>query len=123
MLQNEGIQLQTNVPYTPKQNGFSGSSINRIYTVARAPRMHFGLPEELWPELVHIAVYQLNRTPTKGFNWDKPFERYYGKKLNISNLKIIGCRAFVKIPPKKAASFEKICRTRLDMISNWILSQ
>lgn len=101
ILKDEDIKLETTVVYTPEQNGFSETSGNRICTVARALRIHSGLPEELWPDLVHTAAYLLNPTPTKGLNWDTPFEIYHGRKPDISHLRVVGCRAYVHIPHQK----------------------
>ncbi|KAI1006049.1 hypothetical protein K3495_g2172 [Podosphaera aphanis] len=67
-----------------------------------------GLPEELWPELVKTAVYLLNRTPNEGLNWATPFEQYQGHKPDISNLKVVGCRAFVHIPREKRLASAKL---------------
>lgn len=108
MLKDNGIKFEPTVPYSPEQNGFAEISGNRICVVARALKIHSGLPGELWPELVHSAVYLLNRTPTRGLNWLTPFEKYTGKKPDISNLKIIGCRAFVHIPRQKRLASEKL---------------
>ena len=108
MLKTEGIQLETTVPYTPEQNGFAESSGNRICVVARALRIQAGFNEELWPELVHTAVYLLNRTPDAGLLWKTPFEMYNGYKPDISNLKILGCRAYVHIPKIKRVASEKL---------------
>ncbi|KAI0993915.1 hypothetical protein K3495_g14269, partial [Podosphaera aphanis] len=108
MLQDEGIKFENTVPYTPEQNGFAESSGNRICVVARSLRIHSGLPEELWPELVRTAVYLLNRTPNEGLNWTTPFEQYHGHKPDISNLKVVGCRAFVHIPREKRLASAKL---------------
>ncbi|KAI1002817.1 hypothetical protein K3495_g5386 [Podosphaera aphanis] len=108
ILKDIGIKFEPTVPYTPEQNGFAESTGNCICVVARALRIHSGFPDELWPELVHTAVYLLNRTPNRGLNWLTPFEKYRGIKPDISNLKIIGCRAFVHIPRQKRLASEKL---------------
>ena len=108
MLKDKGILFEKSVPYTPEQNGYAESSGNRICVVARAIRIHSGLPQNLWPELVRAAVYLLNRTPTKKLNWKTPYEQYNGIKPDISNLKIVGCRAYVNIPRQNRLASEKL---------------
>ena len=108
LLKNEGIQIETSVAYTSEQNGFAESSGNRICTVARAIRIHSGIPQDLWPELVHTAVYLLNRTPKKGLNWATSFEAYNCHKPDVSNIKKVGCRAYVHIPKEKRMASAKL---------------
>lgn len=108
MLKNEGIFFEATVPYSPEQNGFAEISGNRICVVARAIRIHSGFPENLWPELIRTAVYLLNRTPNKKPNWQTPFEQYYSRKPDVSNLKIVGCRAYVHIPRQVRLAAEKL---------------
>lgn len=117
MLKSEGIIFEPTVTYTPEQKGFAESSGNRICVVARALRIQSGLPEDLWPELVRTAVYLLNRTSTKGLGRETPYEKYKGHKPDVSNLKIIGCLAFVHIPKQKKSSINKASREGLDRLS------
>ena len=108
LMRSEGIKFEPTVPYTPEQNGFAESSGNRICVIARAIRIHSGFPEDLWPELVRTAVYILNRTPNKALNWATPYEQYIRCKPDISNLKIVGCRAYVHIPRQKRHASDKL---------------
>jgi hypothetical protein len=45
---------------------------------------------------VCIAVYVLNRCPTKSLNNITPFEAWHGRKPNVSHLRTFGCVAHVK---------------------------
>ena len=51
-----------------------------------------------WDEAINTAVYLKNRSPTKKLELKTPFEVFYGYKLEISHLRILGCRAFAYIP-------------------------
>ena len=55
-------------------------------------RSHF------WYEAVHIAAYSMNRTPTIAIHKMTPEERFTGKKLDMSHLKVFGCIAYVHVP-------------------------
>ena len=55
------------------------------------------LPPNLWGECVLTAVYLKNRTPTKVLDNKTPYEVWNKRKLNLSHLREIGCKAFVLI--------------------------
>jgi hypothetical protein len=55
-----------------------------------------GLPGWLWGEVVAMAVYLLNRSPTKGVEGKSLFEGCYGKKLRVQHLRTFGCMVHVK---------------------------
>ena len=55
------------------------------------------LPIELWGEAVSTCVCVLNRSSTKGIKGATPFEKWNGRKPNVSYLKVFGSIVFVKI--------------------------
>ena len=56
---------------------------------------HAGLPDSYWAEAVATAAYVKNRLPTVAIKEDKtPYERWYGRKSNISHLRVFGCMAY-----------------------------
>ena len=59
-----------------------------------------------WDEVVAIAVYIMNKTPTALVHGMTPEEKYTGKKPNTLHLKVFGCIAYVHIPDER--------RTKLD---------
>ncbi len=46
------------------------------------------LPAELWLEALSAACYITNRFPTKALQGKTPYEAWYKRKLDISNLHI-----------------------------------
>ena len=68
--------------------------------------IHTGLPSKLWPKTFSTACYITNRLPTKALERKMPFEAWYKKKPNISNLCIYGCNVY--IVDYKAKAKEKI---------------
>ena len=54
------------------------------------------LPLELWGEAVSTCVYVLNRSSTKGVKGKTPYEKWNGRKPNVSHLRIFGSVVFVK---------------------------
>ena len=56
------------------------------------------LPKYLWGEAIRCASYQLNRSPKSAVNGGLPAEVYLGK-VNLSNMRIFGSRAWAYILP------------------------
>ena len=55
------------------------------------------LPHYYWAEAVHTVVYIMNKTPTAVVHGVTPEERFIGRKLDLSHLKVFGCIAYVHI--------------------------
>ena len=104
-LEELGIVHQTSCRYTPQQNGVA-ESMNRtgmdavrsiIYTRSnkitnmfeQAPRSVL----ELWGDFLIGVVYVLNRV-ISSTSTTTPYELFFGTKPDLSNLRVIGCRAY-----------------------------
>ena len=59
------------------------------------------LPLEFRAEACSTAVYLHNRSPTAALKDETPFECLFGRKPDISNLRVIGCVSYVHIPDKQ----------------------
>jgi len=57
---------------------------------------HAGLSSNYWGEAVATATYVRNRTVTTAIT-ETPYEGWYGKRPNVSNLKVFGCVAYVHV--------------------------
>jgi hypothetical protein len=64
--------------------------------MARALLKKRGIPAVFWGEAVVMAVYILNRSPTKVLNGKTPYEACHGHKPAVSHLRVFGCLAFGK---------------------------
>ena len=101
-LKSRGIRHELTVPHSPQQNGVAERMNRTLMESARSMLAHAGLPDSYWAEAVATAAYLRNRTPTTAFEEKKtPYERWYGKKLNLSHLKVFGCIAYAHIPDSK----------------------
>lgn len=52
----------------------------------------------LWTEVIGTAAYLRNRVPNRGINTTTPYNEWYGKKPDVSYLRVFGAKAFVRIP-------------------------
>ena len=64
------------------------------------------IPKNFWFEVVHTAVYIINRTPTVAVHGMTPEERFKGKKLDVSHLNVFGCIAYVHVPDDLRKKFD-----------------
>lgn len=92
-----GIRHETSVPHTPEQNGVAERDHRVMMESARSMIHAKNLPLELWAEAVNFAAYTLNRVLTSGRKLT-PYECWYGKRPNVSHLRIFGTKAFTHIP-------------------------
>jgi hypothetical protein len=101
-----GIQRQTSAPYSPQQNGVAERANRAIMECARSMILAQGLELEFWGEAVNTAVYIENQCPTKTLDSKTPQEAWSGKKLDVSHLRIFGCKAFAHVPDEKRTKLE-----------------
>jgi IS30 family transposase len=76
----QGVKHFTMAPYTPQQNGVVERRNRTVVEMARCLLKSKGLPTEFWGEAVSIAVYLLNRAPTKSLQGKTPYEAWHKKK-------------------------------------------
>jgi hypothetical protein len=91
----KGIKVEWSPAFTPQPNGAaerSGGVLKektiKLLTEAR-------LPLTLWPHMVWIAAWYLNRTPVRRLQWKTPYETLHGRKPNLAAVRITGSKAYV----------------------------
>ena len=104
-LSKNGIRHETSVPKTPEQNGDAERMNRTIVESARSMLHSSGLSTNLWAEAVSCSVYILNRIITKSVEGRTPYE-WYGKKPNVSHMRIFGAEAFVHVPRSERSKFD-----------------
>ena len=98
-LKLKGIKHQTTVPHTPEQNGVAERLNRTLVEKARTMLVHAGVPLNLWGEAVVTANYLKNRLPTKALKgYVTPYEKWFGRKPDVSHLKVFGCIAYAHVP-------------------------
>ena len=106
-LREQKIKHEETIANTPEQNGISERLNRTLMEKARSMVAHAGLSKKYWAEAVNTACYLKNRSPCQTLKGGKtPYEKWYGKKPDLSNLKTFGCVAFVHIPDSQRRKLE-----------------
>ena len=90
-----GIDLQVTAPYSPAQNGVSERFNRTLGELARAMRIVNGVPPFLWPESIAHAAYVRNRSHTRAVDGATPFERWTGRRPDVSHLEAFGSAVWI----------------------------
>ena len=96
LLQEKGIRHETTVPYSPEQNGVAERFNRTLEEAALSMILQAKLSKIYWAEAVCTAAYVRNRVITTATGCT-PYERWYGKKPDISHLRVFGCMAYAHV--------------------------
>ena len=91
------IHQYTN-PYTPEQKGVSERLNRTLAESAKSMIFHANMPINFWAQAVNTTVQLHNRSPSKSLNMKTPYECWFGKKPDVSNLKIFGSVCYMHTP-------------------------
>jgi len=97
-LQSRGIHHELSAPYSPAQNGVAERFNRTLMESARAMMAQAGLSEHYWAEAVATAAYLKNRIPTRSLKKTTPYEKWYGRKPDLSHIRVFGCLCYAYIP-------------------------
>ena len=86
-LQEHGIVAQYTMLGSPDQNSVAERRNRTLIDMVRSMRSNRKVPQFLWIEALKMAVYILNRVPTKIFP-KTPFELFKGWKLSLKHMHI-----------------------------------
>jgi hypothetical protein len=96
-LRTGGVQHELMAPYTSAQNGKAECCHRTIMNRAHAIQSDARLPPSLWGECVKATRYIKNHSATRTLKNKTPFEAWYGRCPDLSNLRKLGCKAWVYI--------------------------
>lgn len=84
------------MPGSPDQNGVAERRNRTLLDMVRSMLSNSNLPKYLWVEALKMAVYILNRVPTKAVS-NTPFELWKGWKPSLRHMHVWGCPYEVRI--------------------------
>ncbi|SGZ28499.1 BQ5605_C027g10355 [Microbotryum silenes-dioicae] len=101
-----GITRQLTIPYTPEQNG-RAERLNRTIVEGTITLLQqSGLPMKLWQEALLYVVDTKNLSPHSALDHKILDAVWYGKPINMANLRAFGCRAWHTTPQHKRSKLK-----------------
>ncbi|CAM6106739.1 unnamed protein product [Calypogeia fissa] len=101
-----GLKHHYTIPDTPEQNGVAERLNRTLLEKTRSMLSKSKLPQSFWAEVVNHAAYVYNLSPHSTKFMQTPFDLWYKRPADYSQLRIFGCAAYVHI--------ELAHRTKLD---------
>ena len=96
-----GIARQHTTRNRPQQNGVA-ERFNRVLSEGVTTMLsEAGLPLSFWGEALSALVHVLNRCPTSARPDTTPHAAFYGRKPDVSHLRVWGCLAYVHVQKDK----------------------
>lgn len=99
MLGQRKIMYSTTIPWTPQQNGTVERFNRSVMEICRCLLSDSKLSNHHWPQAYSHATYLYNRRVSAGRTGGASISRYEaftGLRPNISNLKVWGCKVYVR---------------------------
>jgi hypothetical protein len=91
------IKMEFIVPYSPEQNGVQESKFRVAWQRVRIIKEESGMDPRFWALMMSFVLYNVNRTATVANKGVTQFERFYGKKPDVSELHPFGCKVYYKV--------------------------
>lgn len=105
-LSERGIRRQLTAPYNPEQNGVAERLNRTLLERVRACLHAANLSWSFWAEALAVIVHTKNMCPTVALKHKTPYEAWYGKKPDVSHLRIFGSVCYAHVPaPKRPSKF------------------
>ena len=105
-LKSKGIHHELTVPHSPQQNGVAERMNRTLMECARSMLANARLSDCYWAEAVATVAYVRARTPTTMIK-KTPYAMWYGKRLDLQNLKVFGCIAYAHGPDANRQKLDK----------------
>lgn len=93
-----GIVINNCPAYVHELNGTAERFNRTIMNMSRCLLAEANVHKRYWPEIVCAATYLKNRTLANTVERKTPFEIFFGKKPNVTNLCLYGSKVFVRKP-------------------------
>ncbi|KMQ86201.1 integrase core domain protein, partial [Lasius niger] len=106
LLEENGINHQRSVVYTPQQNGRAEREMRTIVEASRTMLHSMNMSKIFWAKAVNTAVFTLNRTGSSPENIKPPFELWHSKKPDINIFKVFGSKVAAHIPKERRLKFD-----------------
>ena len=93
-----GIIHEYSMPFSPQQNGVAERGNRTIMEFARSMLFAAELGEHFWEDAVLTANFLINRCATRTHGGISPYEMWFDKAPDLSQLRVFGCPAYAHVP-------------------------
>jgi Integrase core domain/GAG-pre-integrase domain len=93
-------------PYSPQQNGVTERRNQTILGMTQNMMKSKEIPSEFWGEAVTMAVYILNRAPTKSLDGITPYEAWSNRNPRVDHFRVFGSLVHVKVVNPQQSKLE-----------------
>lgn len=100
----KGIVINNCPAYVHELNGTAERFNRTIMDISRCLLAEAKVDKKYWPEIICAAAYLKNRTLSNTVEKKTPYEIFFGKKPDVSNLRLYGSKVFVRKPEQKRTS-------------------
>jgi hypothetical protein len=100
-LADNGIMRQHTVRNEPHQNGVAERVNRTLAEQATAMLVESSLPTSFWEYAVSTLAHVRNRSPSSAVRDKVPYTGFYGRKPDVSHLRVFGCTAYVHVQKDK----------------------
>ena len=104
-----GIERRHSTQNRPQQNGLAERANRTMGERITAMLSESRLPVSFWGECLAAMVHVWNRLPTSALKSMTPFEAFYGRKPDVSHLRVWGCTAYVHVQKDKRSALGSHC--------------
>ena len=118
-LADKGIELRLSVPHESQTNGIAERANRSVLDMTRILLYQSRLPLPFWALAMDMAVWLLNRSPTKALSGNRSpytYEAYYGRKPERKILRVFGSKCWVWIPKDQRRPKSKLMPTARAMV-------
>ncbi|KAK7585905.1 hypothetical protein V9T40_000084 [Parthenolecanium corni] len=96
-VKNCGVYLRPCIPYVHALNGTAERYNNILLDKACCLQAQARVDRRYWPECINAAAYLTNQSPASTIERRTPFEIFFKKKPDVSNLTLYGSRVFTRV--------------------------
>lgn len=97
-LKRKGVEHQMTTRYTPQSNGRAERVNRTLFECVRTLLVAAQCPKLLWDEALRTACAVRNIVSCGAGRSKTPYELFWGRKPDVSMLRVWGCTAFAKEP-------------------------
>lgn len=102
--------MEKTIPGTPQQHGATERMNRTPNEHARRMRLHSGLPQSFWANVVNTIVYLVKEGDSTLIDYQIADEIWSGKEVNLCFLIVFSCLSYVYIDSANRTKFNHKCK-------------